>query len=239
MTEESSYTVKNPSYLYITLSKTSLQGGDSTQIVGWLSRGSADVTLDFVWQGSHTLKTVQAAMNGSFMYEFTPDKAGNWTVSASWLGDQEWWGASSESCSFSVQKLSTTITCSIGHTAVYLGEGLDVTGYVFPAERNIEVVVSFTQPDGTMVTRPVYTSSDGSYELLAFQPNLKGQWEIQAEVTSDEFHQPSNSGTVSLAVNDTWFNEYKIYIIGAGGAAGIVALGIFLFTRGKAEVEED
>jgi hypothetical protein len=239
MTEESSYTVKNPSYLYITLSKTSLQGGDSTQIVGWLSRGLADVTLDFVWQGSHTLKTVQAAMNGSFMYEFTPDKAGNWMVSASWLGDQEWWGASSESCSFSVQKLSTTITCSIGHTALYLGEGLDVTGYVFPAERNIEVVVSLTKPDGTIVTRPVYTSSDGSYELLAFQPNLKGQWEIQAEVTGDEFHQPSNSSTVSLAVNDTWFNEYKIYIIGAGGAAGIVALGIFLFTRGKAEVEEE
>ncbi len=116
ITMESSYAVKNKSYLYITLSKTSLQGGDSTQIVGWLSRGLADVTLDFVWQGTHTLKTVQAAMNGSFMYEFTPDKAGNWTVSASWLGDQEWWNASSESCSFVVQKLSTTITCSIGHT---------------------------------------------------------------------------------------------------------------------------
>jgi hypothetical protein len=239
ITMESSYAVKNKSYLYITLSKTSLQGGDSTQIVGWLSRGIADVTLDFVWQGTHTLKIVQAAMNGSFIYEFTPDKAGNWTVSASWLGDQEWWEASSESCSFVVQKLSTSITCSIGHTALYLGEDLDVTGYVFPAELNIEIIVSFTKPDGTMATRQVYTSSDGSYELLAFQPNLKGQWEIQAEVNGDEFHQPSNSSTVSLAVNDTWFNEYKIYIIGAGGVAGIVALGIFLLTRGKAEVEEE
>jgi hypothetical protein len=116
---------------------------------------------------------------------------------------------------------------------------LDVAGYVLPAERNIKVIVSFTKPDGTTVTREVYTGYDGSYELLAFQPNLKGQWQVQARIAGDEFHQPSSSNAVSLAVNDTWFNEYKIYIIGAGGVAGIVALGVFLFTRGKAEVEEE
>jgi hypothetical protein len=239
MTKESSYAVKNTSYLYIALSKTVLQGGGSTQVVGWLSRGLAGVTLDFVWQGTHTLRTVQAGLNGSFTYEFAPDKAGTWTVSASWLGDQEWWEASSEDCSFSVQKLSTSVTCNVGRTAINLGEDLDVAGYVLPTERNIKVVVSFTKPDGTTVTREVYTGYDGSYELLAFQPNLKGQWQVQARITGDEFHQPSSSNTVSLAVNDTWFNEYKIYIIGAGGAAGIVALGVFLFTRGKAEVEEE
>jgi hypothetical protein len=239
MTKESSYAVKNTSYLYIALSKTVLQGGGSTQVVGWLSRGLAGVTLDFVWQGTHTLRTVQADLNGSFTYEFAPDKAGTWTVSASWLGDQEWWEASSEDCSFSVQKLSTSVTCNVGRTAINLGEDLDVAGYVLPTERNIKVVVSFTKPDGTTVTREVYTGYDGSYELLAFQPNLKGQWQVQARITGDEFHQPSSSNTVSLAVNDTWFNEYKIYIIGAGGAAGIVALGVFLFTRGKAEVEEE
>jgi hypothetical protein len=239
MTKEISYAVKNTSYLYIALSKTVLQGGGSTQVVGWLSRGLAGVTLDFVWQGTHTLRTVQAGLNGSFTYEFAPDKAGTWTVSASWLGDQEWWEASSEACSFSVQKFSTSVTCNVGRTAINLGEDLDVAGYVLPAERNIKVIVSFTKPDGTTVTREVYTGYDGSYELLAFQPNLKGQWQVQARIAGDEFHQPSSSNAVSLAVNDTWFNEYKIYIIGAGGVAGIVALGVFLFTRGKAEVEEE
>ncbi len=239
VTKESSYTVKITSYLYIALSKTVLQGGGTTQVVGWLSRGLASVTLDFVWQSTHTLRTVQAGLNGSFTYEFAPDKVGTWTVSASWLGDQEWWEASSESCSFSVQKISTSVTCNVGKTAVNLGEDLDVAGYILPAERNIKVVVSFTKPDGTTVTREVYTGSDGSYELLAFQPNLKGQWQVQARVAGDEFHQTSSSNTVSFTVSDSWFNEYKIYIIGAGGVAGIVALGVFLFTRSKPEVEEE
>ncbi len=238
-TEEGSYDVKNATRLYISLSKTVLQGGDTTQVVGWLSRGQANVTLDFVYQGTHTLRTVQTELNGSFAYDFAPDKAGTWTVSASWLGDQEWWDVSSESCSFSAQKFSTSVTCNAGRSAVNLGEDLDVAGYILPAERNVKVVIYFTKPDGTTVTREVYTGSDGSYELLAYQPNLKGQWQVQARLAGDEFHQTSSSNTASFTVSDSWFNEYKIYIIGAGGVAGVVALGVFLFTRSKPEVEEE
>ena len=237
--KEGSYVVKNTSVLYIVLSRTVLQGGGTTQVVGWLSRGQANVTLDFVYQGAHTIRTVQAELNGSFTYDFTPDKAGTWAVSASWSGDEEWWEASSESYSFSVQKLSTSVTCNAGHSAINLGEDLDVAGYVLPAERNVKVVVSFTKPDGTTVTREVYTGSDGSYELLAFQPNLKGQWQVQARVPGDEFHQTSSSSTATFTVSDSWFNEYKIYIIGAGAVAGIMAVGVFLFTHSKPEIEEE
>lgn len=238
-TEESSYVVKNTPRLYISLSRTVLQGGGATQVVGWLSKGLADVTLDFVYQGTHTLRTVQAGLNGSFSYEFAPDTAGDWTVTASWAGDDEWWEATSESCSFTVQKFTTSVTCNVERTSLNLGEDMDVSGYVLPAERNVKVIVSFAKPDGSIVTREVYTSSDGSYELLAFQPTVKGQWHVQARVAGDEFHQTSSSNELSFAVSDSWFNEYKIYIIGAGAVAGIVAVGVFLFTRSKPEIEEE
>jgi len=237
--QESSYLVKNRSSLYIALSKTVITGSDSIKVNGLLSRGLTNITLDYNWQNAHILKTVQTDVNGSFTYEFTPNKAGTWTVTASWPGNSEWWEASSESYTFNVQKISTSITCNVDHTAILLGEDVDITGFVVPTERNLEVVISLTQPDGTTITRIVYTSSDGSYELTAFQPNLKGQWQIQSSITEDEFHKSSESNQSSLTVSDTWINEYKLYIVAAGGVAGIVALGIFLFTRSKEVIEEE
>jgi hypothetical protein len=237
--QERSFLVRNKSSLYLTLSNTVVGGGNSIKVSGLLSRGSTNVLFDFRWQNTHVLKTVITSDNGSFEYEYTPDKSGNWTVTASWLGDNEWWNITSDPITFNVQKISTSITCNIDHNAIIIGEDVVVTGFVVPSERNLKVVVSFIAPDGTKITREVYTSSDGSYELTAFQPNLKGQWQIQSSVTEDELHQASNSNQVSLTVGDTWLNENKLYIIAAGGIAGIVALSIFLFTRSKEVVEEE
>jgi len=238
-TRDSSYLVKNRSSLYITLNNTVLIGGDSVTVDGLVSKGLADITLDFNLQTTHILRTVIADGNGSFTYDFTPDNAGTWIVSASWSGDQEWWEASSESYTFSVRKISTSVTCSISNISIILGEDVDINGYVTPAERNLMVTISLTQPDGTVITRIVYTSSDGSYEVSDFQPNTKGQWQIKAILTGDAFHESSNSNQVSLTVRDIWLNEYKLYIIVAGGAAGMIAVAIFFFTRGKEVVEEE
>jgi hypothetical protein len=237
--QESSYLVKNKTSLYVTLSNTVIGGGQSIKVSGFLSRGLTNVILDFRWQNIHVLKTVMTTENGSFSYEYSPDRAGNWTVTVSWSGDSELWDISSEPLAFTIQKVSTSITCNIDHTTIIIGEDIDVTGFVVPPERDLRVIVNFIRPDGTTITREVYTSSDGSYELTAFQPNLKGQWQIRSSVTEDEFHQSSNSNQVSLTVGDTWLNENKLYIIAAVGVAGIAALGVFLFTRGKEVTEEE
>jgi hypothetical protein len=237
--QESSYLVKNKTSLYVTLSNTVIGGGQSIKVSGFLSRGLTNVILDFRWQNIHVLKTIMTTENGSFSYEYSPDRAGNWTVTVSWSGDSELWDISSEPLAFTIQKVSTSITCNIDHTTIIIGEDIDVTGFVVPPERDLRVIVNFIRPDGTTITREVYTSSDGSYELTAFQPNLKGQWQIRSSVTEDEFHQSSNSNQVSLTVGDTWLNENKLYIIAAVGVAGIAALGVFLFTRGKEVTEEE
>jgi hypothetical protein len=237
--KESSYIVKNKTSLYVTLSNIVINGGQSIRVSGILSRGFTDILLDFYWQETHVQKTVMTSENGSFTYEYTPDKAGNWTVTASWSGNNEWWEVSSESSTFSVQKILTSITCNIARTSIIIGENVDITGFVVPSERDMRVVISLTEPDGTIITREVYTSSDGSYGLMAFQPNLKGQWQIRSSVTEDEFYQPSNSNQVSLIVGDTWLNEYKLYIIAIGGIAGVVAIGLFLFFRNREVIEEE
>jgi hypothetical protein len=237
--QESSYLVKNKTSLYVTLSNTVIGGGQSIKVSGFLSRGLTNVILDFRWQNTHILKTVMTTENGSFSYEYSPDRAGNWTVVVSWSGDSELWDISSEPLAFTIQKVSTSITCNIDHITIIIGENVDVTGFVVPPERDLRVIVTFIRPDGTTITREVYTSSDGSYELTAFQPNLKGLWQIRSSVTEDEFFQSSDSNQVSLTVGDTWINEYKLYIIAIGGIAGVVAIGLFLFFRKGEVIEEE
>jgi len=236
---ESSYLVKNATSLSISLSSTVLTGSDSIRVHGWISKGLTNVTLNFVTQNTHILKTVLADVDGLFVYDFVPNMAGTWSVSASWSGDQKWWDVYSELLSFIVRKVSTSITCNVNRISAILGETIDVSGYVAPAERNLKVTVSLTQPDGTVVTRTAYTSSDGSYEVSGFQPNVKGQWQISASLVGDAFHEGSRSSLVSLNVSDQWYNEYRLYLIAAGGVAGIVAMGVFFFTRSKEEIEED
>jgi len=238
MTKEKSYVVKNRSSLYIALSNTVLIGGDSVRVNGWISKGLANVTVNFALQNTHVLRTVLADVDGAFVCDFTPNAAGTWSVSASWCGDQVWWDAYSETCSFVVKKIPTAITCNIDHTSVILGETINIFGYVAPAERNLMVMISLTQPDGTVTTRTSYTSSDGSYEVSGFQPNVKGQWQISASLVGDAFHEGSRSSLLSLTVSNQWYDEYRLYLIAAGGVAGIVAVGVFFFTRSKEEVEE-
>ncbi|MBS7614540.1 hypothetical protein KEJ18_02245 [Candidatus Bathyarchaeota archaeon] len=237
--KEASYVVKNRSSLYIALSNTVLTGGDGVKVNGWVSKGLANVTLDFVIQNIHVVKNVFADADGSFVYEFTPNAAGTWSVSASWPGTQEWWDAYSELLSFVVRKVPTSITCNINRVSAILGETIDISGYVAPAERNLMVTIRLTQPDGTVITRTAYTSSDGSYEVSGFQLNVKGQWQIMASLEGDAFHQSSSSSSVSLTVSDHWYNEYRLYIIAAGGVAGIAIVGVFFFTRSKEEAEEE
>jgi len=101
------------------------------------------------------------------------------------------------------------------------------------------VILRFTKPDGTTIERETYTSSDGSYELIAFKPGVVGRWQVQATVSEDEAHQSSSSSKVNFVVNETWLNQYKLYIIGAAVAAIIVVSIVILLSRKKEEIEEE
>ena len=237
--QENSYVVKSKTDMSIALSKTVLDSGESIGVNGWISHGSVTVTLDYTWQNTHFLRTVLADSDGHFTDEFTPDKAGTWTVTAKWSGNQECFPGSSNTVKFTVEKVSTSVTCSVNKATMVTGETVDVTGYVLPAERNMKVILRFTKPDGTTIERETYTSSDGSYELIAFKPGVVGRWQVQATVSEDEAHQSSSSSKVNFVVNETWLNQYKLYIIGAAVAAIIVVSIVILLSRKKEEIEEE
>jgi hypothetical protein len=237
--QEGSYIVKERTDMTITPSTTYINAGESVRISGWISHTPATVTLDFVCQDTHDTKTTTANATGYFSYDYTPEKAGVWTVIASWPGDEKCYPGATGPKILTVEKITTTLTCNIGLPSVILGESLDVSGFVLPAQINMKVIVSFTRPNGTLVEREVYTSSDGSYETIGFIPDAKGQWRVQAFLEEDNVFQSSSSNQKVFIVSDTWLNEYKMYIIATAGAAVAIAFGVILFSRRRESYVEE
>ena len=116
---------------------------------------------------------------------------------------------------------------------------MDITGAISPQVRNLEVIVTIITPDGTLLEKYAFTSSDGSYEIGLFEPDSLGRWYVEADFAGDDFHIASSSMRVSFVVNDTWLNQNKIYIIAAaGGGVTAVLVGFLAFRRrGRSEEE--
>lgn len=56
----------------------------------------ADITLTYTKpDGTVTSKSVETSANGTYVDNFAPDAAGNWTMKAAWLGDVDHWEAES------------------------------------------------------------------------------------------------------------------------------------------------
>jgi hypothetical protein len=237
--QESSYIVKGQADMIITLSKTVFNSGESVRVNGWISYVPATVTLNFVCQGTQYTKTVEANETGYFFYDYVPEETGEWTVSASWPGNYECFPCSTGSLSFKAEKIGTSVTCNVDTSSIILGEDLEVSGYMSPAERNMKVTVSFIRPNGTIIEREAYTSLDGSYVVIAFTPDVKGEWRVRVSLAGDDIYQSSTSNQANFTVSDTWLNENKMYIIISAGVAVAIAFGVIMFTRRRGVIEEE
>jgi hypothetical protein len=237
--QTSSYVVKGQTDMIITLSKTVFNSGESVRVNGWISYPTATVTLNFVCQDTQYTKTVIANETGYFSYDYAPEKTGEWTVSASWAGNNECFPCSTGSLSFTAEKIGTSVTCNVDASSIIFGDNLEVSGYIYPAERNMKVTVSFIRPNGTTIEREAYTSLDGSYVVIAFTPDVKGEWRVRVSLAGDETYQSSTSNQANFIVSDTWLNENKTYIIITAGAAVALAFGVIMFTRRREVIEEE
>jgi len=233
---EGSYVVKNPAEITISLSESVVYGGENVTVTGWVSPNGIEVTLNYTCGDVTVLRMVTANTTGFFSDEYTPDRTGNWTVSASWPGNETYFEAFSGYKNFTVTKAPTSVTYSIDKEAITIGEKVSIKGSVEPAIESMKVVLTLQRPDGSIVKRYLYTGSDGGFSL-DFKPDLVGSWRVQAKILGDDLHNPAESDYETFQVNDTWINtllafidEYKIYIIiSAGGVAS--AVGFILYRR--------
>jgi hypothetical protein len=252
-----SYEVKNSANITLDLSSPAVYYGENITVTGSTPASEANVTLTYVMLENSTLSSTvpdSAAVNdailnytsnnnavsrlvstdssGNFRDVCSLNQTGTWIVWASWNGSETYFAASSDYLKLAVKKILMAVTCNITSSSITIGENITATGQVYPRVENLTVTVIFTASNST-IKQTAITDSNGTY-LVSWKPDSMELWRVNAYIAEDASRSAAYSNLTSFKVNDTWLNQYLLYIIGGvGGAAGVSV--VFIIRRRRYE----
>lgn len=189
----------------LSLEETEISLGDSVNLFGLIHPFVDNKPVNVTFRGPD-LSVIHVStvtdVNGEFVLSFLPDMSGRWNVSASWEGDTYHIGATSNTCSFFVELLSTELSISLTDEMISLGESITINGELMPKISNRSIFITYTRPDNSIIQRTVKTSSQSSFNDTIIS-NMSGIWNVVASWDGDSLHY----GTVS---SDSSFKVKKI-----------------------------
>jgi len=177
-----------------------------------------------------------------YSYTFTPDMEGVWRVYASWPGNDEYYGATSEVVNFTVLPpiILTRIYLTLSRTELTIGETLELTGRLVAVVNGSEtplggVVVTFalgTPAVEHSLARAAITESDGTFSIT-FRPSTLGEWVVRAYWDGNETYAGCSTDQYSFKVLE---RKFPIVEVAVGGVVAVVVLVValkFLRRRGR------
>jgi len=188
-------TLKTPTTISCAVSPTSVPVGETVTVSGVITPtcGGVPVTLNYTKpDATTTTSTVMTDANGTYTEEFIPDSVGIWYVKASWNGDEKHMGAESQKFWFKVVKASSAISCSVSPASIIIGSTVTVSGSISPAHSGATVTLTYTSPNGSVVTRTVTTGTVGGY-TDTYTPDRIGSWSVKASWPGDGDHEGAES----------------------------------------------
>jgi len=167
--------------------------GENQNVSGLIKPAVADATVTLIVtkpDGSTFNATVTSSADGSFTYSFPVDIEGNWTVTASWPGNNKFKAAESTLKTFTVVAAlapgKSLIGCSVLPSEVEGGGDVTLFGKIWTspagAGAGATVTLTITPPGGTPFTRTVTAKSDSSftYTYTLVETDPIGWWEVTA-----------------------------------------------------------
>jgi hypothetical protein len=198
-----SFTVsKISSSISCSVSSSSPTIGDSATVSGSITPACSGVTVTISCKNDgsfSTLSTVTTASDGSYAYSWKPASVGSYQLKASWAGDSTYDGATSDAVSVTVNKISSSISCTASSSEITSGDSITVSGSISPSVSGKTVTLTYTKPDGTTLTRTVATGSDGSYSD-SYKPDATGSWSVKVAWDGDSEHTGASSQSATFNV---------------------------------------
>jgi hypothetical protein len=195
---------RSPSAISISVSPSAITIGSSIIVSGATSPTQSGVTVTLSYTvpaGTIINRTVTTTLDGRYSDNYIPSVVGSWTVSASWAGDSSYSGAISSTQTFNVLNvvLPSSITCQASKSSIVESDTITIYGSLSPALAGKVILLTYTKPDATIITRSATTLSNGSYSDV-YQPDAKGSWMVNASWVGDTSYQNSSSPNVSFEV---------------------------------------
>jgi hypothetical protein len=184
-------------------SSTQITYGDNITLSGKITPPT-DLPIEILSWKEHKktqITILEQTENGTFTYEFTPLKAESYKFNARMEGNDHYHTAYSESVMVEVNKIQTSIECSLSADQI-IEEEIIVQGTVRPAFEYSDpplVVIVFSKPsepirDDTRVAR---VDSDGKFEIK-YKPNDVGEWFVIVSWDGDEYYTEFESTQLSF-----------------------------------------
>jgi hypothetical protein len=253
-----SYEVKNSANITLNLPSPTVYCGENITVTGSTPASDANVTLTYAMLNNSTLNStvpdsatvidsilnytsnnttvsrlVSTDSSGNFRDVYSLNQNGTWIVRASWNGSETYFAASSDYRKLTVKKIPMSVICNVTSRSITIGENITVTGQVYPRLANITVTLTLMGANST-IQQTASTDANGTY-LVSWKPDSMGLWQIKAHMDEDAYRSAAYSNTVTLKVNDTWLNQYLLYIIGGVGGVAGVSVAFFIIRRRRYE----
>ena len=100
----------------------------------------------------------------------------------------------------SVTKSPSSISISVSPTSLTIGTTLTVSGSISPACSGATVTLSYTLPNGTIISRYAVSGSDGRYDEI-YTPLVLGAWSVKASWEGDSTYLGATSSSRSFTIS--------------------------------------
>jgi len=195
--------------------------GRSVKVSGTITpaHSGATVVLRYIRPDLSIVKrTTTTTETGQYEDVYAPDKLGNWTIRASWTGDQNKEGAISQDISLDViERAQSSITdFSVSPKNVKEGDTIKVTGTLepFPIYEPVNITLSYERPDGSHFTENVTTYPTVGDFTSTYKPDMIGSWSLTASFPGNRERTPTTSLTINFTVEEkTFLEKYGLQLI--------------------------
>jgi len=200
------------------------------------------VTLTFIRPDGTSLQrstwTEVTGWGSYYSYTFTPDMEGVWRVHASWPGNDEYYGDTTDMVNFTVLPpiILTRIYITLSRTELAVGETLEISGRLVAIVNGSEtplggmpVILEFDTPAelGYSEYKSAITRSDGTFSI-EYKPSTFGEWGVRAYWDGTENYAPYSTGWYSFTAHE---RKFPIVEAAVGGVVAVVIVVVALKFR--------
>ncbi|MBA7493011.1 hypothetical protein ES702_03566 [subsurface metagenome] len=194
-------TPKISTSLSCSVSQSTIEIGDSINIAGSISPpvSGATVTISVKHNEGSWNELTTVTTSSAYSYSWTPGALGSYEIKSSWDGHRVYEGSSSNTVPVQVDKLSTSISCSVSSSDLTIGDSVNVSGSINPPISDVTVTLTYTKPDNSIFTRTCITNP-GDY-IDIYIPDMLGSWRVSASWIGDDTHDGTISSSMSFTVS--------------------------------------
>lgn len=195
---EGSFIVMNKVEIDFGISGSIIQGGQTVKITGASTRPSINLKLNIEHGGSTSSINVQTDGDGVFTYDYKPTKIGEYDITLTYAGDEDYHSTVSREKSFRVDKRKLELVSTIENDEVKVERTMTVTGSVTPAVSGLEVEFIFVSPETSFVETTT-TDREGRFSI-SITPEVLGYWDMLPQLKVSELFDTSQGSIVSFEV---------------------------------------